>query len=128
MSGLLQNIGAALADRFAEIVLAQSAFFDANGRYAQLLPTHSVIPADGEFRAPDRRTYASEADAITAWDSLGELPEQMQSCLRIDAYGGPRGHGYEVIQQIILGGALWERSVNCGPETERSRDWSMVES
>lgn len=127
MNSVLDSIDQTLEARWADIVAAQDAFFAAHGRYAQLLPTHSTIPQDGVFAAPDRANYGSPEDAIEAWDDLGQLPETMQSCLRIDNYGGPEGQGYMVIVQVILAGTIWQRTTAVGSESMRSHDWKEVE-
>ena len=128
MHPVIDNIDQTLDARWDDIVAAQSVFFTANGRYAQLLPTHSAVPQDGAFVAPDRASYSSAQDAIEAWNDLGSLPETMQSCLRIDNYGGPLGQGCVVVLQVVLDGQLWEKAIAVGPESERSHDWKEVEA
>lgn len=103
----------------------QAQFKAQYGIYFQLLPTHSVVPADGAELAPDQATIKPDYQALSGAD-MGGLPEMAMSSTRIDTYQGAQGQGYVITSSVMLGGELWERSVNVGPEGWRVRAWEKV--
>lgn len=116
----LLQISAALSDRFLEIVDAQNAFREVHGRFAQLAPTHSHVPE--ELTSPDNADARIPSEPV-CWLDLGSLPDEMRSCLTIEIYEGPLGHGFVVIARALAEGKVWRMAVNVGPELWRSHNW-----
>jgi len=114
-----------LVGRWSEIQQAQAGYHATHGRYAQGLLTHSSIPADGVEAAPDRK-HAKPTDQAESWEQLSNLPATMMSALRLDVYDGPEGVGYVVVVGVRIGGRLWQKRINVGPETWRAHGWREV--
>lgn len=120
---LTEAPNARLAMQLSRIHDAQAAHFAEHGRYWQGLPTHSAVPdgeTDVEADAWDRK---AEGETKT-WRDIGGTPPAMRFCRRIDAYNGPGGKGYVIVLCFKRGEALWERSINVGPEDWRDRPWA----
>ncbi len=96
-----------------------------HGRYWQGLRTHAVTPADGKAAPPD--TTVKPTDEAENWNALGvALPSSMEIATRVDTYDGPEGQGYVVIGEVEIGGRLWRKCMNVGPETYRTHAWMDV--
>lgn len=122
---ITDSIDAATAQVLAPIGSAQANYLAGNGRYAQMLQTHTVTPADGASVAPDngsaRPYYQSETVGQLA--TLVGLPATMQACAWCDTYEGPQGPGYVLYLEVIIAGVTWRRQINVGPEDWQTRGW-----
>ena len=84
------------------------------GRYAQLLPTHAGVPADGVALAPD--ALALKAGSVTgraddpAWSAAGvALPAKTICSYRVDTFDGPEGKGWSLAAETVEGGVTYRR-------------------
>lgn len=123
---LRTEIDSRLNAQLQMIATKQEQFKGVYGIYFQLMPTHSVIPADGEERAPDQTGNKPHYQALSGAD-MGGVPEQAMSSTKIDAYQGPLGQGYAITSSVTLEGDLWERTINVGPESWRNADWKVIQ-
>lgn len=98
------------------------------GKYYQALDSHATPPADGKLETPDKlqtgpTDQAEKADLLWA---VAELPSKLAYSVRIDTYDGPQGRGYVVTLTADVGGRLWVRHFNTGPEGWRDQPWAEV--
>lgn len=105
------------------IIDAQAMYYAWNTRYWQGLPTHSQIPDVAAPSVPDMAA-SHPTDQPESWLDVDiYLPDPMSILMRVDTYRGPGGDGYVAVSQVIVSGTLWQRSINVGPETWRSKSW-----
>jgi hypothetical protein len=128
---ILAEIDARMGGHMGTIAVAQAGYRAVNGVYAQGLLTHSTIPADGETVPADRLTD-HPTDQPYSWADLATtygltFPSQPQAAVRVDSYNGPAGQGYVVVVVTEISGARWERAINVGAETWRTRSWTEIQ-
>lgn len=117
-----------LDENWPVIVGKQNAYFMLNGRFFQMLRSHSAsaTPADGEETAPDNLLahppYQSEN-----WLDLS-VPYTPLAALKIFWYAGDDGPGWYVILEVKLEGAVWQRIKAWGPEPWYQADWYNTEA
>jgi len=119
MSQTTDQIDAVASALWAGVVAQQDGYHAANGAYYQMLWTHSEPPATAT--APDRlddRPTDQPASPIQG------LPATMRSRMRIDTYGKP--DGWTMTLQAMIGGQLWQRSIDCGTDPSRNADWQAI--
>lgn len=120
-----QAVDDKLAAAWTQLQNRQTAYLGARGRYFQGIKTHVVTPADGDETAPD--LTGRPTDQAETWTGAGfNLPATLPMALQIDTYDGPQGKGYVGILWVQIGGQLWRRSAQVGPETWRARAWEQV--
>jgi hypothetical protein len=131
---VLDDIDSRMSGHLPTIAVAQAGYFAAHGCYAQGLLTHSTPPADGEVAPADRLT-AHPTDQPESWLALAQtygltFPNQPLAAARVDTYVGRAGateqHGYVIMVEVIIDGALYRRSINVGPQTYRTQPWQQV--
>lgn len=123
-----RDVDTALNAHLAKLLAFEADYVRSHGRFFQALPSHTAPPADGARVSPDQLSagpsdQAEKADYL--WQQL-KLDAALPYSSRVDVYDGPRGAGYVLIVSATLGGQLWERSVNTGPETYREQPWHAV--
>lgn len=131
------TIDSRLVGKLAAIAARQDAFYhaavgaDMHGtpierrKYAQVLLSHTLVPSDGMALLPDRRMEHPSDQAETGAD-LGIPAVPTMETLEVHCYDGPQGVGYVVFASAVLGGRLWRRAINVGPETWREDGWRDV--
>lgn len=120
------EIGNRLNAKMEMVATKQEQFKAGYGIYFQLLPTHSVIPANGEELILDRTNRKPHYQNVSGAD-MGGLPEQALSSTKIDTYQGPSGQGYTITSSVMIAEELWERTINFGPEIWRNADWQVIQ-
>jgi hypothetical protein len=122
------TIDTLVVDHLAKLQAFEAAYQLNHRGYFQSLASHSVVPADGAALAPDKLASGptDQAETLTAFWSDAQLVAEIPYSFRTDVYDGPDGQGYVLSVQVQLGGELWERSVNVGPETYRETPWHVV--
>jgi hypothetical protein len=96
--------------------------------FAQMLPSHTVLPTDGSHEYPDG-WFAHPTDSGWSWDDLQAIQfEPLPFAIQIDVYSGLRGPGYVSCFYIGVDGQVWERCVNYGPDGYRSHSWQVWEA
>jgi hypothetical protein len=102
------TVDGALDRQLPTIAAAQASYLKAHGKFAQVLPTHSVLPKDGAETAPDRldRHPAKQAESARA---LGQWPDVMMAGLEITQRVGPSGKSYLVEARFERLGAEYLR-------------------
>lgn len=123
---ICDTIDARLTATIGQITAAQTAYKNANGKYAQILDTHTAPPEDGVEVAPDRLDTKPHYQQQTARQLAGPLLRASQlSSLKIDQYRTPDNEfGFVVTLTTKINGEIWTRAVNVGPETWRNKNWS----
>jgi hypothetical protein len=100
----------------------QTTYLGSKGGYCQLLPTHTVIPADGTTETPI--LTAKPTDQNDSWSTQSvTLSSKIPCALSVNYYNGPSGKGYEVVGLVVISGRTYMRRVNVGPETHRTHNW-----
>lgn len=118
-------VDAKLAALWAAIQAHEDAFFLANGRYKQLLISHTITPADGVEVLPDigTRKPGYEISGYPAAIKNVALP----MALEIHQYQTPDGQvGYQAFVRVVVAGRIWQRSMQVGTETWRTHGWQDV--
>lgn len=108
-----------------EVETKQQQYKAAQDRHWQGLRTHSTIPADGADTIPDR-LHIKPSGVTASWDEMGANLVTTKSCLTVDEYQGPQGAGWVLTAMVRLGGVLWQRAIQRGPETWREQAWQPV--
>lgn len=120
------DIDSTLETFLAWLAPRQAEYRSLTGRYCQMLPSHTSIPADGIHLYPDN-WYAHPSDQDYSWDALNAVQfEPLPVSITIDTYTDPQGPGYIVTASIIVDGALWQRAINVGPLSSRAASWSLA--
>lgn len=121
-------VDAFIAARQATVQTRQENYLTSNGRYWQGLRTHTIDPAhttatDGSIVGD--RLGLKPTDISSTWlDVLPEwLTELFPSCIRVDSYLGPSGHGWLLILTAAHNGITYLKVINVGPESWRARAW-----
>lgn len=97
------------------------------GKFWQGLVTHTITPADGFEALPDIG-LACPTDQAGEPYPLAIRQTVMPMSLRLDVYDGPFGRGYVATVRVLIGGVLYERSAQVGPEAWRAVGWRIVEA
>lgn len=109
------------------LIQRQHEYYSFSGKYAQMLRTHYMLPADGIHQYPDG-WFNHPIDQQYAWPDLNAIQfEPMPVAIHIDVYNGPEGPGFVCCFTLLLGGIPYQRCVNYGPEALRNRAWSPLE-
>jgi len=117
-------IDARLAQLWPVVQAKEDSYFAAHGHYWQGLRTHTILPADGALLVPDiaARTPTDQPDPWPA--AIKTIAIEM--ALVIDVYDGPFGQGYVASVWVMVGGRIFTRSAQVGPETWRVEGWHEV--
>ena len=119
MSQTTNQIDALVAALWPGVVAQQDGYYAGNGAYYQMLWTHSEPPAAATAAdSLDDRPTDQPASPIQG------LPATMRSRMRIDTYGKP--DGWTVTLQASIDGQVWQLSIDCGVDPNRSAAWSML--
>lgn len=125
---LLVSIETSVRSRLGAIRQRQAEYLAQHGHYAQVLPTHSSEPVDGEDAAPDQLDAKPHYQAESAADlSPGISFETRRASLRIDQYIGPQGAGWVLTLRCRINGEIWRLAINEGPEDYRDAAWHRSE-
>ncbi|MCW4004964.1 MAG: hypothetical protein NWE95_13755 [Candidatus Bathyarchaeota archaeon] len=109
------------------LIQRQREYYGFSGKYAQMLITHYLLPADGIHQYPDG-WFNHPTDQQYAWPDLNAIQfEPMPVAIHIDVYNGPEGIGFVSCFSLLLSGFPYQRCVNYGPEALRNRPWSPLE-
>jgi len=114
-----------LSNRWNALQAAQAAYLAQHRRYFQALRTHTVRPADGLETPPDR-LLDKPTDQAHRWGDVFPLPATMPARIALNVYDGPAGKGFEAVVSVRIGGDVWRRVAQVGPETHRVRPWHRV--
>lgn len=98
------------------------------GRYYQALDSHTTPPTDGKLELPDKLQTGptDQAEKANLLWAMAELPSKLAYSVRVDVYDGPDGRGYVVTLTADVGGRLWARAFNNGPERWRDQAWAEL--
>jgi len=123
----LQEVKDSIDSRLAElsgyIEAKQAECYGAFGIYFQALETHSTPPVDGTVTPADQLDL-KPTDQPFGWADVGGFPlTEPVASVRIDTYHGPKGRGFVVVMTFVFDSVTYTKSVNFGPESERSHDW-----
>lgn len=122
MSAITDGIDNLLAAYLPTISQRQADFYALTGDYFQGLPTHTTPPADGAMVLPDNLDTVPIGQPVP-WPGE-DFPAQGLPCsVRLDIYVGPSGAGWVLTAEVVIGGVLWRRAINVGPETYRAHGW-----
>jgi hypothetical protein len=114
-------------DLVSQLSSKQASYFLQKGYYFQGLMVSTTTPEDGATISPDKSVKPIGDVQTDTWTTAGiTLPVTMPCNLWIDYYDGPKGKGYMVNAMVIDRGVTYIRSVNVGPETERTQNWTAV--
>lgn len=97
------------------------------GRYFQGIQWCDSPPTNGQDA--DTVLTRKPTDQTATWDlayAIGTFSSYEPFCRQIDVYDGPLGQGYVVCDRITLDGIVNERCQNTGPETWRTKPWTVV--
>lgn len=120
-----EAVNTKLAAIWAAIQSKQDAFFATNGRFWQGILTHNVHPADGNETVPTIGTTCPSDQLGQPWPaSIRNNPHPM--ALQMDCYNGPAGVGYVATVYVRIGGNVWTRAAQVGPETWRQYGWRQL--
>ena len=123
-AGLETAVEAEAVGVIAQIDDVQSIHITGHARYWQGTNIHSVHPADGNERTPDRLDVAIRS--LETWDEKGiNVRPNTKSNYAVHEYDGPSGKGYIIIQSVISGADTYQRLIDKGPEG-RSTDWQNI--
>lgn len=127
VAAVQQQVDTALATIWATIQTREAAYFANVGRYAQLLFTHSVPPADGATALPDIGTTVPYYEPASAAWPLAIRTSLLPFRLAVDQYIGPNGVGYVGVVQVLINGNIWERAAQVGPDTYLAHGWMRLD-
>lgn len=97
-------------------------------KYFQLIASHSVIPADGVWAAPDLVADSKPTDQSETLKMQGvEIPALAPCAISISPYQSPIGWGFELIAKVIDTGVIYQKIMNFGDELYREQDWTPIE-
>lgn len=99
----------------------QAAYRAKRGRYFQGQWTHGTLPADGAARDPDR-LKSKPHDQAESWQDEGWPVPSPRVAMRCDAYTG----GFAITFRLRIGGTVYERTRDSGPEPWRNVPWHAV--
>lgn len=119
MSQVTDQIDAVVAALWPGVVAQQAAYYAGSRAYYQMLWTHRNTPSAA---SPPDNLVARPTDQPSS--PMSGLPPQMRSRMRIDTYGKP--DGWVMTLETIIGGRLWQRSIDCGVDPTRSVVWREV--
>ena len=117
MNETTDQIDAVVSALWNGVVTQQDAYHAATGAYYQMLWTHNEPPS--EATAPDS---LGERPTDQPASPIQGLPAAMRSRMRIDTYGKP--DGWTLTLQAQIDGSIWQRSIDCGADPTRSREWA----
>ena len=117
------SIDTKIAAHLAAVEVAQREAFSADGKYVQLLESHTAAPAIGKTASADRQV---KPEGRTKGRAELKLVAPTEWSERIDIYEGPEGKGYVTTFTVLEGKKKWSKSVNVGPETWREAQWHEV--
>jgi hypothetical protein len=118
MSQITDQIDAVVDALWPGVVAQQAGYHAANGAYYQMLWTHSEPPSTST--QPD--SLGSRPTDQPASPIQG-LPATMRSRMKIDTYGKP--DGWTLTLEAQIDGVLWQRSIDCGADPTRSKEWAQ---
>jgi len=122
---VLTTVDTAFASVWSDIQAKQDSYFAANQIYFQGLWTHSNLPADGNAVDPDLLGSHPTNQSAT-WNDFGSATMNL-AAMKCDQYLGPDGAGYVASLALMVGSDFWIKSINNGPEDERSIDWAIMD-
>ena len=97
-------------------------------KYFQLVASHSAVPADGLWTAPDLVADSKPTDQIeTLKTQKVEIPALAPCAISISPYQSPVGWGFELRARVIDAKTEYERVMNFGDEVSRERGWEAVD-
>lgn len=102
----------------------QALYLGANGRYAQMIRTHSdsALPEDGADAAADQLAVRPHYQAGTGAAALSLAAFTKPYALEVHQYVGPRGAGFIGIVYVKIAGQTFMRARDAGPEG-RDQPW-----
>lgn len=126
---LLAELDAAAEALAPAIQAAQEAYFQANGRYAQLLWVCKETPADGAEVALDNLDACPVHQDETGRDlaPLAGLPTTARCNFACHRYQLGEEFGYVLALRAWVGNALWQRCVNVGPDETQAQEWAVID-
>ena len=94
------------------------------GRFAQMMPSHSSPPAEGDQTYPDG-WFISPTDQRYDWAALAALRfEPLPFSATIDTSDGPNGTSFTACFRMIVDGQTWKRCSAYGPDASGRQDWA----
>jgi len=104
------------------IVAHQNQFKNNEGRYNQLLPTHTVTPADGVKSTPDN--VAKPSDEEVGWPQSIQNLAVLQSIM-VHKYQHPDDYGYLIVREVVINGDRYQATEDVGGLVG-SQDWQQI--
>ena len=98
-------------------------------KYFQLIASHSAVPADGVWTAPDLVADSKPTDQSETLKMQGvEIPALAPCAIGISPYQSPVGWGFELRARVIDTGVEYQRVMNFGDEGYRDTNgWTAVQ-
>lgn len=107
---------------FQRIAIAQTNFFQANGRLAQAHFSHTFYPSNN-INAVANNTNVVPTLGV-AWRDFNSITSSLPMRCQVNVYNGPQGWGWQARFQAIWRSTNYaERVMQMGPETWRAHDW-----
>jgi len=121
----LTVVDTAMNDHWQDIATWQRSYRDSRLTYYQMLWSHTAAPISAT--APDNLNSHPENASNFNYSFWGDTqPATTTYRLKMDTYIAPTGQGFVVTYQTSDGERIWQKSVNYGPETNRTQDWFVV--
>jgi hypothetical protein len=122
---LLDEIDAYIQTTLSTWVPVQEMYRAQHGRYMQVLRSHSVIPADGEYLVPDQLHLAPHYQQESL-QALGFAADPLTAAFSVDQHGGPDGLGWTLSVYVTIADATWVKRYGHGAHSSSS-GWHGLE-
>lgn len=114
-----------IATRFPALQTRQGIYFTNKGKYFQGISTNNT-PTDPAEVAPN--LTRKPTDQAESWSDAGiTLPATIPVKLWIDVYDGPKGKGWTLNAEVIIGANTFRTCVQGAGNESRAYDWRQVD-
>jgi hypothetical protein len=103
----------------------QATYFAENGKYLQLLDSHSIRPDDGIGQNPDQLDMMPP-QVLKGWRDIPVDFSGMKFSLACHEYVGPLGSGHWYEMAFTKANQAHRRCHNIGPDTQFEVPWHQV--
>jgi len=109
------------------IMKCEAVYFAKYGRYFQGIPP-DTIARDISLTLKQFDRFVKPTDQAESWADFGLRDISVLATYWVDAYDGPRGHGYVMNASIAYGTDVYTLSQNVGPETWRDSNLKFIKT
>jgi hypothetical protein len=122
----LKYIDAQINVMMASLRQYQTWYLNNRGKYFQALTSHSVVPNGLGYADMLAQHPTDQTETLADFWNYAQLPEKVGYSFSVDIYDGPLGRGYVLVVKADVGGTIYTRAENSGPENWRTTEWAPV--